>query len=409
MKFKLFSIFAVTVLLFSYIPSYSSEKNLSIDAPKWSAGDSWSYRGIANYTIADDPSIGYVNFSTDDFIFNVEKVDGSYYIISMNSQLHIDGYINLEDIGIKTTIKLKNGKIYGTAKINKNNLGMKDFEIGLSGVVIASIAPVPIPLKGGITGGFETPYYLINFPLEENKTWATPSTNFTINLNEDMINFIKNVVSIIEKFLPPDMADIIDEFMNEVFDILPFKIYIPSLNMKCLGMQDIKVPAGGYSAFLISMEDTIPLYFSPNAANFVKANYSGGSEANIEMISTTYSPPGAPERPARPKGKNLVIKGRKYTYETMSNSPSNKKIQYGWDWDGDGVVDEWTDFYQSGEKVKVGHAWEKRGKYVVRAKARDEYGLESKWSEPIKVRTWIAFGNYPLHHLFMRNVFYYFS
>ena len=49
------------------------------------------------------------------------------------------------------------------------------------------------------------------------------------------------------------------------------------------------------------------------------------------------------------------------------------------------MVDEWTDFYESGETIETDHKWDVQGTYEIRVKAKDENGHMSTWSEPIEV------------------------
>ena len=58
-----------------------------------------------------------------------------------------------------------------------------------------------------------------------------------------------------------------------------------------------------------------------------------------------------------------------------STDPDGDKVRYGVDWDGDGEVDEWTDYVDSGEEVEIdcdGHTG------TARVVAEDEYGARSE-------------------------------
>ena len=93
----------------------------------------------------------------------------------------------------------------------------------------------------------------------------------------------------------------------------------------------------------------------------------------------------SPSKPTRPYGEtNGKIRVR-YNYITYAIDPDGDKIKYGWDWDGDGNVDEWTDFYHSGESVVTSHTWKYEGTYSVKVKAEDKDGLRSEWSDPLIV------------------------
>jgi len=42
--------------------------------------------------------------------------------------------------------------------------------------------------------------------------------------------------------------------------------------------------------------------------------------------------------------------------------------------------------YASGESVTASHTWTAAGRYDIRVKARDSFGAESDWSEPLTVK-----------------------
>jgi len=92
-----------------------------------------------------------------------------------------------------------------------------------------------------------------------------------------------------------------------------------------------------------------------------------------------------PTKPDTPNGPVKVEIGQEYYYTTSSSDPDGEKIKYGFDWDGDYFVDEWTGYYESGEEVTVSHVWEEKGNYGIRVKVRDESRLESFWSDPLPV------------------------
>jgi hypothetical protein len=60
-------------------------------------------------------------------------------------------------------------------------------------------------------------------------------------------------------------------------------------------------------------------------------------------------------------------------------------VKYGWDWDGDSTVDEWTGFYSSGVPVNTPHTWGSAGTYRVKVKAEDADGAQSGWSSSLTV------------------------
>jgi len=106
---------------------------------------------------------------------------------------------------------------------------------------------------------------------------------------------------------------------------------------------------------------------------------------NFQMV--TYNNP--PGKPTKPVGQLNGDVGTLYDYNTSSTDPDGDKIKYGWDWDGDDVVDEWDDnngdYYPSGEIITTSHSWSSSGSYWIKVKGEDELGAQSDWSDPLYV------------------------
>jgi len=96
-------------------------------------------------------------------------------------------------------------------------------------------------------------------------------------------------------------------------------------------------------------------------------------------------PPMVPSAPSGPTSGSIFTS---YQFSTSSMDPEGDYISYGWDWDGDGTVDEWIGSYPSGQTVTTSHMWTTGGLYTynVRVKAKDMGGAESGWSDPLIVR-----------------------
>ena len=61
--------------------------------------------------------------------------------------------------------------------------------------------------------------------------------------------------------------------------------------------------------------------------------------------------------------------------------PDNNSVRYEFDW-GDNTTTK-TPFHPSGETVTIFHNWSIDGTYLVKARAYDEYGAMSNWSQPL--------------------------
>ncbi len=108
----------------------------------------------------------------------------------------------------------------------------------------------------------------------------------------------------------------------------------------------------------------------------------GGDNVDRYPIIDSVSPPKIPEKP---KGRKIGLAGKLYTYSTSTIDTNNDSIQYGWDWNGDKIVDEWSDFYFSGEICQASHAWNEGGTYFVYVNSRDIRGMVSDWSNGLTV------------------------
>lgn len=109
----------------------------------------------------------------------------------------------------------------------------------------------------------------------------------------------------------------------------------------------------------------------------------GGS--NVDHLPLVLFSGNPPNKPSRPNGPTSGKTGTPYTYSTSTTDPDGDRVKYGWDWNGDMAVDEWTSYYKSGEAVGTSHKWDEQGSYEIRVKAQDEEGLESEWSDPLPV------------------------
>jgi len=117
----------------------------------------------------------------------------------------------------------------------------------------------------------------------------------------------------------------------------------------------------------------------------VKAQDENGGESEWSFVQVVISQNSKPDKPDKPQGPTSGMPGSKYAYSTLAYDEDGDMIQYGWDWNGDGTVDEWTSFYSSGEVVEVQHSWDEQGDYEVKVIGKDEHGAKGEWSDPIVI------------------------
>jgi subtilisin family serine protease len=91
-----------------------------------------------------------------------------------------------------------------------------------------------------------------------------------------------------------------------------------------------------------------------------------------------------PEKPDAPMGSNSGNVGEYYNYTVSSVDVDNDDIYFMFDWD-DGNFSDWLGPYVSNEECVASNNWTEEGEYEIRVKARDDFGLESEWSDPLVI------------------------
>ena len=93
-----------------------------------------------------------------------------------------------------------------------------------------------------------------------------------------------------------------------------------------------------------------------------------------------------PEKHNTPSGSVSINVRQNASYRSLSQDPDNDSIRYGWDWDGDDNVDEWTKSYSPNETLVTSiHKWNINGTFYLKVKAQDLHGAESEWSDSLMV------------------------
>jgi hypothetical protein len=91
-----------------------------------------------------------------------------------------------------------------------------------------------------------------------------------------------------------------------------------------------------------------------------------------------------PERPTKPEGPEEWTIGEETTFKSTTTDPEGGSIHYWFDW-GDGNNSGWVGPFASGQTCEAAHIWTELGEFEIKAMARDEYEVESEWSEPATI------------------------
>lgn len=327
-----------------------SFQNYEAEVPVWNVGDSWTYD-----VELDGSSVALISFEgkVEDLVFRVVADTESSYKLEFNGQ--VNGEVSTEDSSITGT--LKDTIVEGDLSIEKSMLGIQQLDAQISGKIIITL--IPIPLTINLTLNFNPAYNSLDFPISIGKQWIITSSDVT------------------------GKADI-----SSLLEGVAIFTSVGGGNANCISIESITVEAGTYEAYkIIGDGDISEIYYAEIAGNVIKAlaSTSNYDEIILELVSTTYEyvDPGSPLKPDKPSGPTQGIPDEEYIYTTSTIDPNGDHVYYKWDW-GD-VVSDWDGSYNSGETVSASHKWPTQGTYIVKVKAKDEQGHESKWSDPLVV------------------------
>lgn len=113
---------------------------------------------------------------------------------------------------------------------------------------------------------------------------------------------------------------------------------------------------------------TVTLTVTDNSGNT-------SSDTIWAKIKESNNPPNKPSISGPTSGKA----GTPYDYTFAATDPDNDEwVNYYIDW-GDNSNSGWVGPYIPGQDVTKSHTWAEQGTYVIKAKAKDNYGGESEW------------------------------
>jgi pyrrolidone-carboxylate peptidase len=95
----------------------------------------------------------------------------------------------------------------------------------------------------------------------------------------------------------------------------------------------------------------------------------------ITYLSSINIPPNTPIITGLENGET----GEEYTYNLSTRDADIDNVYYLIDW-GDGTNSDWIGSYNSGEEITAKHVWNKKGTYIIKAKAKDVFNAESDWA-----------------------------
>ncbi len=134
-------------------------------------------------------------------------------------------------------------------------------------------------------------------------------------------------------------------------------------------------------------------YYQPNVMNITTTyfwriiawdNLGKSSIGPLWNFKTSIYENSPPNKPSTPIGPITGKSGISYSYSSSTTDSNDEPIFYMFDWD-DGTLSEWIGPFDSGQTITTSHIWENKGNYAIKVKAKDIYGGESFWSDPLEI------------------------
>ena len=335
--------------------------------PTWYIGNTWVYDGSI-----EGKQGTTISFDLDftDMTLEVTAINPTNYAVDINvGEGDVTGFGRVDlDVLPPISGNLKDTEIYGSFNVNKSNLAIDRFDVGISGTVDALIdidfsADISTLFFSGIT--FERMQYnTLDFPINVTDTWTREETYVISNLSVSLL---------------PDPTNL---YFN-----------IPETLFSCESWDIVDVSGQDYDALKIkrNSEDNY-IYYSPRAGNIIKVDFSNIdlgygyilNNFDMKLKSTTYQvSSNPPETPLLPTGLTSLDVGTTTDYFTTTTDPDGDKIRYVFDFsDGTTIT---SDFIDSGSDGVISKTWDKKGNYELKVKARDKWGAESAYSDPLAI------------------------
>ncbi len=97
---------------------------------------------------------------------------------------------------------------------------------------------------------------------------------------------------------------------------------------------------------------------------------------------TGNTAPATSNQPIAPSTCNPDIS---YQFSIHTTDPDEDPLRYGWDWNNDKLVDEWSPYAESGDTVSISHEFNTSGIINISVLAQDNVGINSSFSETVTV------------------------
>jgi hypothetical protein len=118
------------------------------------------------------------------------------------------------------------------------------------------------------------------------------------------------------------------------------------------------------------------------------------SDRNVILIKVSSDNINLPPEKPTLTGPSQGRIGTSYTFSAWTSDVENESVYFLFDW-ADGNNSGWLGPYNSGVTCEAKHTWIVKNSYNIKVKAKDIYGAESPWSDPLPITMPYSF-NKPL-------------
>lgn len=165
-----------------------------------------------------------------------------------------------------------------------------------------------------------------------------------------------------------------------------YSFLIPPAEPQKVEYWDITDLAKGWITGNIPNNGIVLKYCNPCDENITRRVFKSkesSTEKEKPTLIISYNSP--PEKPNKPSGLTNLKIGKEYNYTTRTIETNGDRVYFWFDW-GDGTNSGWVGPYDPfAWDAIASHAWESEGNYQIKVKAKDTWGLESIWSDPLNV------------------------
>jgi len=337
-----------------------SDSNIALK-PDLVVGDSWTYH-VTTLDFEIEVDIITVHISDgeiDNLDVVVDEVQSENYKMTFEST-DVTGWVG----GVPLWWGwLDQTTFDGVMYIRKSDLAIMGSMIHMEGYIKKPIGTkkwFELDIELDITDGYDS----YHFPIVCGESWVVDTT----------------YISMYSSF-----------YLEGLYDLDKTRYsYIDGHTSTCTGIVTESVEAGSFEAFHIEsgLGSSSESYYAPAAFGTIEIlaeNLQDGNnifklnevESELKSLSLQNHKPYSPDVPS---GSQSGYRYVSYTYSTSAIDPDGDQVRYKFDW-GDGTQSTWTNLVNSGQSASKSYSWNDIGTFFVRAKTKDEHGLESEdWS-----------------------------